>query len=439
MEAQPINALGAGADVGHGAAMHDLMATLFPICRSITGDGVRRSLQIVGDGLPMTVAEVPSGTSCFDWTVPDEWTVRDAYVMDQAGNRVIDFQAHNLHLVGYSEPFSGSLTLDELTPHLHSRPDLPDAIPYVTAYYAGTWGFCLTDRDRQALTPQTYQVEVDTDLAPGNLTYGEVLIPGDSPREVLLATNVCHPSMANNELSGPVVLAHLARYLMGRRNRLSYRIVFLPETIGAIAYLRRHSETMKERTIAGLQVVCVGGPDDFCYLETPSGDALVDRIVRRVLRHEGVGHSVLDHTHRASDERQWCSPGIGLPVGSLMKTRYHDYDAYHTSLDDLDFVRPEHLAASFDLYVRCLDALDGARTYRAILAGGEPNLGSRGLYPALGGRSHEDMDANLLLDVLAYSDGTRTADCLAERVCRPIEAVTVAIETLVAADLLAEV
>jgi aminopeptidase-like protein len=442
---------------GVGVEMHDLMADLFPICRSLTGDGVRRSLDILRRVAPIERHEVQSGTRCYDWVVPDEWTVRDAWVKDASGRRVIDFRRHNLHLVGYSVPFAGEMSRDTLAPYLHTRPDLPDAIPYVTSYYAPRWGFCLADQDCRALPDGPFEVRVDTALAPGSLTYGEILIPGESDDEVLLATNICHPSMANNELSGPVLTATLARWLLSAPRRLSYRLVFVPETIGAIAYLSVNSDAMKANTIAGFQVVCVGGPADFTYLETRLGNTLTDRLARHVLEGAGIAHRVLDYRHRASDERQWCSPGIDLPVGSLMRSKYQDYPEYHSSKDDLDFVRPEHLEQSFNLYVRCLEALESGCPglpaanpapaldqptgvlYAGTLDGCEPNLGRRGLYPTLGGRSHQAADATLLLDVLAYCDGDHDLASIAGRLERPLEDVEAAAAVLVGEELLTAV
>ena len=388
-----------------GTAMHALMEELFPICRSLTGPGVRKSFDILKRLVPLEVQAVPSGTRCFDWIVPDEWSVRAAYIATADGRKVIDFTNNNLHLVGYSEPVDTEMDLKDLQTHLHSLPEQPDAIPYRTSYYNRTWGFCLRHRDREALAPGKYRVKIDSTLAPGALNYAELLIPGEREEEVFLATNICHPSMANNELSGPVTCAFLARYLLAKPRRYTYRIAFVPETMGAIAYLGRNADHMKERTIAGFQVVCTGGPDDFTYLESRRGDTLADRAARHVLKQRGVAHRILDYTHRASDERQYCSPGIDLPVGSLMRSKYHDYPEYHTSLDNLEFVTAEHLAASYALYCDILDAIEANRLYRTTLEGCEPNLGRRGLYPTLGGQSHKAADTRYYRAIMAYADG----------------------------------
>ena len=422
-----------------GASMHDLMRRLFPICRSLTGDGVRESFRILQELAPVEMHEIPSGSQVLDWIVPDEWNIRDGYVADESGHRVIDFRANNLHVLGYSEPVDATFTLDELCPHLHSLPDQPDAIPYLTSYYSRRWGFCLTDRQLQALKPGTYHARIDATLAPGSLSYADWVIPGESDEEVLLATNICHPSMANNELSGPVTVLALGLWLAALpKRRYSYRLAFLPETIGAVAYLERHLDHMKAKTVAGYQVVCTGGPDDFTYLLSRNGNALADRAALNVLAHDGRPYRVLDHTRRASDERQWCSPGADLPVGSLMRSKYHDYAEYHTSLDDLDFVRPEHLAAVFDVYCRIIETLEMNRTWRSTLRAGEPQLGRRGLYPSMGGRNHLDADVEALSAVLGYADGSMDMIAIANTHRRSALGLAPAAAKLYAAGLIVE-
>lgn len=399
-----------------GDWMHRLMARLFPICRSITGPGVRETLAILAEeGIPLAHGSVPSGTPCFDWDVPDEWIIRDAYVADESGRRVIDFQASNLHVMSYSVSVDATMSLEELRPHLYTLPDQPDAIPYRTSYYRRDWGFCLRHRDLEALQPGRYRVRINADLVPGMLDYGELLLPGDSEQEVLLATNICHPSMANNELSGVAMLAALARHLAAKpRRRLSYRLLWLPETIGAIAYLSRHADILKQRVIAGYQVVCVGGPADFLYLSSRWGNTLADRAALHVLRHVGGGFRTRDYTHRGSDERQWCSPGIDLPVGSVMRSKYHEYAEYHTSLDDLGFVTAEHMAASFDVYCRILDVLDGNRCLK-VATPCEPRLGKYGLYGSVGGASHRERLSRLALHLSGWCDGRFDLVDIAER------------------------
>src|SRR5262249_41868488 len=315
----------------------------------------------------MTIHEVPSGTKAFDWTVPPEWNIRDGYVTDESGRRVIDFKQHNLHVVGYSEPVDAWLSLDELQEHLYSKPEQPNAIPLVVSYYTRTWGFCLRHRDRERLQPGRYHAVIDSTLDPrGHLTYGEMLIPGRSPSEVLVSCNVCHSSMANNELSGPVVATALAQWLSATAPRkLSYRIVFIPETIGSLVYLSHNLRQMIERTVAGFVVACVG--DERCYsmIGSRMGNTLTDRVMRHVLRHHAGAfkeYSYLWPT-RGSDERNYCSPGVDLPVVAFTRSKYGEYPEYHTSLDDLTLVTPAGLAGSLDVLKKCIEIVEGNAIY----------------------------------------------------------------------------
>lgn len=421
-------------DAGLGHAIHDLVRELFPICRSLTGDGVRETLRILGTHVPLAVHEVPSGTRAFDWTVPKEWNVRDAYVQAPDGRRVIDFRRHNLHLVGYSKPVDTVLTRAELEPHLHSRPDLPDAIPYVTAYYADTWGFCLAHAERERLGEGPFRVVVDATLEDGALTYADLVVPGASEQEVLISTYVCHPSMANNELSGPAVATFVAKWVLASPRRFSYRFVFVPETIGALVYLSRHLATLRARTVAGYVLTCLGDERAVSFLPSRRGGTLADRAALAVLGAEHPGFVHYDYLDRGSDERQYCSPGVDLPVASVMRSKYRTYREYHTSLDDLELVTPAGLRGGYELVRGCLELIERNGTYRATCLG-EPQLGRRGLYPRLGTADAHRHVADTL-NVLAYADGEHDLiDWIARLGIRPARLYDL-VDRLVEADLL---
>jgi aminopeptidase-like protein len=381
-----------------------LLTSLYPLCRSITGDGVRATLRLLQGVAPLHMDETPSGLDVFDWTVPDEWNVRDAYIADAGGTRVVDFRRHNLHLVSYSVPVHRRMSLAELRPHLHTLPEQPDVIPYRTSYYRPTWGFCLAQRQLDALPEGEYEVCVDSTLAPGSLTHGELLLKGELEDEVLISTHVCHPSLANDNLSGMVLAAFLARELSGRPRRYSYRFLFIPGTIGSITWLALH-EAHVERIKHGLVVACVGDEGPMHYKRSRRGDAEIDRVVAHVLAESGAPHTLLDFSPYGYDERQYCSPGFNLPVGSLTRTPHGRYAQYHTSADDLNLVRPQYIRASLEMYLRVIETLEANRRYCNLNPKCEPQLGRRGLYSTLGGRQDTKAIELAMLWVLNQSDG----------------------------------
>ena len=415
--------------------MHDLARELFPITRSITGEGVRQTLRILQRELPgMEIIEVPTGTPAFDWDVPPEWNIRDAYLVAPDGSRVCQLSDSNLHVVSYSVPVDIEISLDELQEHLYSIPDLPTAIPYVTSYYNPTWGFCLADDVRSRLPDGIYRAVIDSSLEPGSLTYGELVIPGDSEDEVFVTTYVCHPSLANNELSGPVVATALARWVADLDDRrYTYRFVFAPETIGALVYASRNLAHLKKHVVAGFNLTCIGDEGAYSYLASRTGDLPLDRIARHVLssRPRAVEYSYLS---RGSDERQYGSPGIDIPMVSLMRTKYGVYPEYHTSLDDLDFITPVGLQGGLDLVRECVEAVEVDAFYVATVLG-EPQLGRRGLYHLVQPRVVEDV-IYLRRNVLAYADGRHSVVDMAILFGKPIADVWAIVQELLEHGLL---
>ena len=420
-----------------GLAMYDLMGDLFPICRSLTGPGVRETLQILQRYLPLTLLEVPTGTRVFDWTVPKEWIIRDAYILDPGGRKIVDFRQNNLHVVGYSVPVDRILSREELDQHLYSLPDLPEAIPYTTSYYCEHWGFCLPHRQREVLPNGDYRVVIESTLEDGSLTYGELLIQGESSQEIFLSTYICHPSMANNELSGPVVATALAQWIASGPRRYSYRIIFVPETIGSLTYLSRNLDAMKRHIVAGYNLTCLGDERVYSFLPSRAGNTLADRAALCILRDQHSDFIHYSYLDRGSDERQYCSPGIDLPVASVMRSKYREYPEYHTSLDNLEFVTPAGLAGGFAILRGCLELLERNRVYRTTCLG-EPQLGKYGLYPAVGSRdSHRQVSD--MINTLAYADGSLDLIGLSTVTRTPVCRLYPVIDKLVAAGLLADV
>ena len=390
---------------GEGKFMHSLARRLWPIHRSITGDGVRTTLAAIKEYVPdLVIHEVPTGSQVFDWTVPQEWVIRNAKLIGSDGETVVDITDNNLHVVGYSTPVNRELTLDELQDHLHSIPEQPDAIPFVTSYYHRTWGFCLSHRQRASLKPGRYRAVIDSEHIHGSLTYGEVVLPGQVEDEIFLSTYVCHPSLANNELSGPVVAVALARWLTSLPHRhYTYRIVFLPESIGAITYTSQHLDELKRNVIAGFQLTCIGDDRAFTYLASRNGNTRIDRIAKRVLaKYPNVRR--YSYLQRGSDERTYSSAGVDLPVISIMRSRYGDYPEYHTSLDDLEnVVTPSGLQGGLDAIRECIRILEEGPVLLTANYG-EPQLGPRGLYHTMLNKYTSD-EVMLRTNILAYADG----------------------------------
>jgi len=422
---------------GAGQRMHELVRRLYPLCRSITGDGVRDTLGIIGERVPLRVSEVPTGTPVLDWTVPREWNIRDAYIADAGGRRVVDFRESNLHVVGYSVPVDATMTLDELRPHLHTLPEQPDLIPYRTSYYAPTWGFCLRERTLRALPAGPYRVRIDSTLADGHLTYGEHVVAGKVPDEVIVSCHVCHPSLANDNLAAIAVAVELARRLAGAQPWYTYRFLFAPGTIGAITWLARNAERI-HRVRHGLVLACAGDGGALTYKRSRRGDAEIDRVVRHVLERSGRPHRTVDFTPYGYDERQFCSPGFNLGVGCLTRTPYGAYPEYHTSGDNPDLVLPSSLADTLQTCWEITRVLDRNRRYRNLSPYGEPQLGRRGLYDSLGGRSDTKQAQLAMLWVLNLSDGEHSLLDIAERSGLPFEAVADAAGALHTAALIKE-
>lgn len=392
-----------------------LFQTLFPICRSITGNGVRRTLDLLRQVVDFEVKEIPSGTACYDWTVPDEWNIRGAYLETTDGERVLDFADSNLHVVNYSAPVDQTLTFDELDTHLHTLPDLPTAIPYRTTYYNRNWGFCLTHEQYQRLDRKVrYHVRIDATLEPGSLTYGEALLPGSSGQEYLISSYCCHPSLANDNLSGIILWALLLRELQNRGpTRHAYRFVIVPETIGAIAYLSQNEAAM--RALAGGFIpTTVAGPGKFGYKHTFLGDHLIDRAVHQTFAELGLEYVSYPFDVNGSDEAHYSSPHFRIPIGTICKDKYYEYVYYHTSLDNLDFVSGDRLVDSLNLYLLAIEKLELNGVYRSLYPYSEPMLGKRGLYPKTGGmikqraldleKDHRQRAYRVSADDIVYGD-----------------------------------
>jgi aminopeptidase-like protein len=420
-----------------GRNLHDLVTRLYPLCRSITGDGVRQTLDIIGESISLQVHEVPTGTPVFDWTVPREWSINDAYIKDSSGARVVDFRASNLHVMSYSVPVAVTMTLDELRPHLYTLPEQPDLIPYRTSYYAENWGFCLSHNALQGLAEGEYEVRIDSSLNDGHLTYGEHVVPGQVEDEVLVSCHVCHPSLANDNLAGIAVAVSLAQRLAVAKPWYTYRFLFIPGTIGSITWLALNQHRV-ERITHGLVLACVGDQGGLTYKRSRRGDAEIDRVAGHVLRRSGRPHKVVGFSPYGYDERQFCSPGFNLPVGCLTRTPHAQYPEYHTSADDLTFVSPEAMADTLETCWQVFGVLERNRRYVNLNPHCEPQLGRRGLYGSIGGRSDTQERQMAMLWVLNLSDGQHTLLDIAERSGMPFDLVAEMAGLLRDADLVKE-
>jgi aminopeptidase-like protein len=419
--------------VDSGTRIHELMRELFPICRSLTGDGVRETLRIIGELIPLEIVETPTGTQVFDWSLPKEWNIREAWIQGPDGRRVVDFADSNLHVVGYSTPIRAPLPLAELRPHLFTHATDRSLVPFRTSYYGETWGFCLSGETLDSLEEGEYEVYIDSTLDDGHVTYGEARLPGEQTDEILLSTYCCHPSLANDNLSGVALLAILGSVLATRQRRYSYRLLFSPGTVGPLTWLWRN-EAGLERVRHAIVVSSAGDPGAITYKRSPDGDAVVDRAAAHVLRASGRPHTVNDWVPWGGDERQFGAPGFALPVGSFSRTPADNFPEYHSSADNLEFVQPGPLGDSLEALLEILAVVEGNERYVNLSPKGEPQLGKRGLYRRVGGGSSEEL---ALLWVLNQSDGSRDLLAIADRAGIPFPEIRNAADRLLEHDLLA--
>ena len=410
-----------GSD-GMGDEIYALAAEIYPICRSITGDGVRTTLRHLGAHLPLEVREVPTGTRAFDWTVPREWNIRDAYIRDARGDKIVNFANSNLHVMSYSTPVRAHLPLAELKKHLYSLPQQPDLIPYRTSYYAENWGFCIPHRQLEALRDEAYDVVIDSNLEDGSLTYGEYFHQGETDDEVLLSAHICHPSLANDNCSGLALLAHLGKRVSRMKTRYSYRFLFAPGSIGALTWLSRNEDKVA-RIKHGLVLSCVGDGGGPTYKRSRRGNAEIDRAMVHVLTHLVHQPTILDFSPYGYDERQYCSPGFNLAVGLFQRGKFGAFPEYHTSADNLDFIKPMHLESSYRIIAGVIEVLEGNIIFQNTSPKGEPQLGKRGLYGAIGGDKDAATGIMVMLWVLNLSDGQHSLLDIAERAQLPFPVV----------------
>ena len=404
-----------------GYEIHEFAKELWPINRSITGEGVRETLRRIYNHLPtLEIKSVASGTKVFDWTVPKEWSVEEAYIITPSGEKICDFSKNNLHLVGYSIPFEGEISFDELKKNLYTLPDQPNAIPYITSYYKERWGFCLSQEQFDTLENGNYKVVIKSTLFDGELNYGELLIKGKSDKEIFLSTYICHPSMANNELSGPTVVTFLAKWLQEiNKTDFSYRIIFIPETIGSITYLSKNYKDMRNKIFAGFNVSCVGDDRAYSYLPSRNGKTISDMIAKHVLKWIDPNFIKYSWFDRGSDERQYCAPGIDLPIASILRTKYGRYPEYHTSLDNLEnVVTPKGLEGGYWAIRKAIEAIERNKKYKVTVLC-EPQMGNRGLYPTLSTKG-TNKEVHLMMNFISFCDGQTSLLEIAENLNLPI-------------------
>lgn len=420
-----------------GTEMYQLMKELYPICRSITGDGVRETLQILKKHIPLEIHEVPSGTQVFDWIVPKEWNIRDAYIKNASGEKIVDFQKSNLHILNYSVPIKRRVKLAELREHLFSLPEHEDWIPHKTSYYKENWGFCITHRQLESLEDNEYDVVIDSSLEDGHLTYGEYHLQGEVDDEFLISTHTCHPSLCNDNLSGLALTTYLAKTLNQKKLRYSYRFLFIPSTIGSITWLSLNEDKVS-RIKYGLVVACVGDPGKMHYKKTRRGDAEIDKVVAHILKHSGQNYEILEFSPYGYDERQYSSPGFNLPVGSLTRTPHGCFPEYHTSADNMDFVKADSLVDSYSKYMAVIEVIENNKKYLNTNPKCEPQLGKRGLYSFFGGKRDTNLYELALLWVLNFSDGNFSLLDIAERSRLPFSYISEASSKLIDQGLLTE-
>jgi aminopeptidase-like protein len=421
-----------------GSGMMKLISDLYPVCRSITGNGVRNTLRYIEGLVPLEITEIPTGTKIFDWEIPNEWNIRDAYIKDPQGNKIIDFKKLNLHVLNYSTPINQKMDLESLKKHLFSIPEKPDLVPYRTSYYAENWGFCLSHNQLQQLKEGQYEVLIDSSLKPGHLTYGEVLLKGKTDEEILISTHICHPSLANDNLAGNAVCAFLANYMSKTDHYYSYRFIFIPGTIGAIAWLAQNEDKL-HKIKYGLVTSLLGIDSLFTYKRTRSGNTTIDKIVEHILSKEVSNHKVIDFIPYGYDERQFCSPGINLNMGNLTRIPYSEYPEYHTSADNVSFISEKALVDSLNMFKRVFQFIEADRKYMNLFPNGEPQLGKRGLYDNVGGRNDSKILQLAFLWVLNFSDGNHTLVDIAIRSDMTIDIITEAASMLLEKGLLKEI